>query len=109
MNKYLLLCLLAFAPVSLASADLKIAVIDLGKAFDSYYKTKDASARIDTKKATYQKEIQDQVGEYQHMSEDAKNLYTAVNDPTLSQAARDDKNKALQQKKQDLMNMQNKI
>src|SRR5260221_14608629 len=100
MNKYLLLCLLAFAPVSLASADLKIAVIDLGKPFGSYYKTKDASARIDTKKATYQKEIQDQVAEYQHMSDDAKKLYNAFNNPPLSQTARDDKGKPLQQKRQ---------
>ena len=45
MNKLLLVCLLVFAPVSIASADLKIAVIDLSKAFDAYYKTKDAQAR----------------------------------------------------------------
>lgn len=109
MNKLLLVCLLAFAPVTLASADLKVAVIDLGKAFDSFYKTKEASTRIDAKKATYQKEIQDQVAEYQHMSDDAKKLFDAGNDPTLSQAARDDKKKALEVKKQDLLNMQNKI
>jgi Skp family chaperone for outer membrane proteins len=109
MKKYLLFVLFIFAPVSLANADLKVAVIDLGKAFDSFYKTKDASAKIDEKKATYQKEIQDQVTEFTHMQDDAKKLYDEANDQTLSAQARADKTAALTQKKQDLLNMQNKI
>ncbi len=109
MNKLLLLCLLAFAPVSLANADLKIAVVDLGKAFDAYYKTKDASAHIDEKKAAYTKDIQDMVADFQHMQDDAQKLYQAANDATLSQQARADKATALTAKKQDLLNMQNKI
>jgi outer membrane protein len=100
---------LAFAPVSLASADLKIAVVDLGKAFDQYYKTKDAQAKLKEKQDTYQKEIQDLITEYQHMGEDAQALNKAAQDPTLSAAARDDKSKALDLKKQDLLTMQNKI
>jgi len=109
MKKYLFLVLFIFAPVSLANADLKVAVIDLGKAFDAFYKTKDASAKIDEKKATYQKEIQDQVTEFTHMQDDAKKLYDEANDQTLSAQARADKTAALTQKKQDLLNMQNKI
>jgi outer membrane protein len=109
MKKYLLFALFIFAPVSLANADLKVAVIDLGKTFDAFYKTKDASAKIDEKKAEYQKEIQDQVAEFEHMQDDAKKLNDDVNDPTLAPAARADKTNALNQKKQDLLNMQNKI
>jgi Skp family chaperone for outer membrane proteins len=109
MNKFLLACFLAIAPVSLANADLKIAVIDLGKVFDSFYKTKDASNRIDAKKATFTKEIQDMKDDFQHMQDDAQNLYKASQDPTLSQQARNDKAAALNQKKQDLMNMSNKL
>jgi outer membrane protein len=109
MKKYLLFALFIFAPVSLANADLKVAVIDLGKTFDAFYKTKDASAKIDEKKAEYQKEIQDQVAEFEHMQDDAKKLNDDANDPTLSASARADKTNALTQKKQDLLNMQNKI
>jgi outer membrane protein len=109
MNKLLLVCLLVFAPVSMASADLKIAVIDLSKAFDQYYKTKDAQAKLKEKQDGYQKEIQDLINEYQHMGEDAEALDKAAKDATLSQAARDDKSKALDLKKQDLITMQNKI
>ena len=109
MKKLLFLCLLALTPVSFAKADLKVAVIDLGKAFDSYYKTKEASTHIEEQKATYQKDIQDKMGDYQKMSDDAKKLYDQSNDPTLSAAARTDKTAALKQKNQDLMNLQNQI
>ena len=109
MKKLLLLCLLVCAPVSIASADLKVAVIDLSKAFDGYYKTKDAQARLKEKQDTYQKEIQDLITEYQQMGEDYQKLQDGSKDPTLSQAARDDKAKAMQAKGQDLQAMQNKI
>jgi len=109
MNKLLLLCLLALAPVSMASADLKIAVIDLSKAFDSYYKTKDAQSKLKEKQDGYQKEIQGYITDYEHMGQEAQKLQESVKDPTLSAAAHDDKSKALDIKKQDLVNLGNKI
>ena len=109
MNKLLLLCFLVFTPVTFAMADMKVAVIDLSKVFDSYYKTKDAQARIKTKQDGFQKEYQDLITDYQHMGEEAQKLQDAAKDPTLSQPARDDKTKALQAKAQDLQNMQRKI
>ena len=109
MNKLLLVFLLVLAPVSLATADLKVAVVDLGKAFDGYYKTKDAQAKLKAKQDTYQKEVQDLITDYQHMGEEAQELDKAQNDPTLSAAARADKGKALDAKKQDLVSLGNKI
>jgi outer membrane protein len=109
MNKLFLVCLLMLAPVSLASADLKIAVVDLGKAFDSYYKTKEDSARLNEKATGYKKEIQASMADFQTMQDQAKALYNAANDPTLSQAARDDKKKAFDAKNQDLIALRNKI
>ena len=109
MNKLLLACLLVLAPVSMASADLKIAVVDLSKAFDTYYKTKDAQAKLKEKQDGYQKEIQDLINDYQRMGGEAEALDKAQNDPTLSSAARKDKSEALTAKKQDLVNLGNKI
>src|ERR1019366_3977488 len=109
MNKLLLVCLLVLAPVSMASADLKIAVVDLSKAFEQYYKTKDAQAHLTEKQAGYQKDIQDLINNYQHMGEEAQALDKAANDQTLSAAARQDKATALNVKKQDLVNLGNKI
>ena len=109
MNKLLLVCLLVFAPVSFASADLKIAVVDLGKAFDQYYITKEAQGRLKQKQDSYQKEIQDLINDYQRMGEEADTLNKASTDPTLSPTARQDKSTALTAKKQDLVNLGNKI
>lgn len=109
MNKLLLVGLLLLAPVSLASADLKVAVIDLSQAFDKYYKTGDAQKKLKEKQDTYQKELQDKITVYQHMGEEAQALDKAVNDPTLSDAARKDKATALNAKKQDLVTMGNQI
>ena len=109
MKKLLCLALLSLLPFSYASADLKIAVVDLSKAFDAYYKTKDAQARIKEKEESYQKDIQDMKTDYDHMVEDAQKLKDAINDPTLSQQAKDDKTKAFQAKVQDLRNMEQKI
>jgi len=109
MNKLLLVCLLLLAPVSIASADLKVAVVDLSKAFDDYYKTKDAQALLKEKQDGYQKEIQDMINDYQRMGEEAQTLDKASQDPTLSAQARQDKTTALNAKKQDLVNLGNKI
>jgi outer membrane protein len=109
MNKLLLVCLLVLAPVSIASADLKVAVIDLSKAFDQYYKTKDAQSKLKEKQDGYQKEIQDLITNYQHMGDEEQALDKAANDPTLSAPARQDKGTALNAKKQDMVNMGNKI
>ncbi len=109
MKKLLLVCLFVFASHSIASADLKIAVIDLSKAFDSFNETKDAQAKLKVKQEGFQKEIQGYINDYQRMGEEAQSLDKGAHDPTLSTQAQSDKATALNQKKQDLLNLQNKI
>ncbi|HEV3271129.1 MAG TPA: OmpH family outer membrane protein [Candidatus Methylacidiphilales bacterium] len=109
MNKLLLVCLLVFAPVSIASADLKVAVIDLGKAFEQYYKTKEENTALQEKKAGYQKEIQGYKDNFDRMIQEADALKKASDDPTLSAQARQDKATALNEKNQDLLNLKNEI
>jgi outer membrane protein len=105
----LLLAALFLVPASLASADLKIATVDLSKCFDQYYKTKDAQAILKQKEDGFQRDVQDMKVDYDHMVEDAQKLKDAASDPTLSADARADKNKALQAKVQDLQNMERKL
>jgi outer membrane protein len=109
MKKLLLACVFVFSSFSLASADLKVAVVDLNKAFDSFYETKDAQAKLKEKQDGYQKEIQGYINDYQQMGEEADSLNKEATDPTLSAAARQDKATALQQKKEDLVNLGQKI
>jgi len=109
MNKILLLCFLILAPISLASADLKIAVIDLNKAFESYYKTQDAQAHLKEKQDGYIKDLQDLKASYDRMGEEAQKLHDQSIDATLSPEARADKEKALKVKMQELQTMGAKL
>src|ERR1700733_15389958 len=98
MNKLLLVCFFAFVPFSLASADLKIAVIDLGKAFEQYYKTKDAQSRIQVKEDAFKKEYQDLETDYEHLGQECQKLQDQSKDPTLSPSAQAEKGTALKAK-----------
>jgi outer membrane protein len=102
MKKFLFCTLLLFVPVSLASADLKIATVDLGKAFDSFYKTKEAAGHLKEKQDEAQKEIQDKVADYQRISDEVNKLDQESKDPTLSPEARAEKAKARDQRGADL-------
>jgi Skp family chaperone for outer membrane proteins len=109
MKKLLIFCLFALVPVTFATADIKIAVIDLGKAFDQYYVTKDARTKLNEKHDQYQKELQDMISDYDHMGQDAENLGKAVDDPTLAPSAKADKQKAFDEKKQELFALKGKL
>ena len=109
MKKLLIFCFLALAPLSLAQADLKIAVIDLGKTFDQYSVTADARKKLNEKHDQYQKELQDMISDYNHMGEELEALIKASQDPTLSKDAQDAKAKAAEDKKQDFLALKNKL
>lgn len=102
MKKLLVFGLLLFVPVSMASADLKVATVDLGKAFDAYYKTKEAAAHLKEKQEAAQKEIQDKITDYQNIGEEVQKLDQESKDPTLSAEARTEKGKARDQRGADL-------
>ncbi len=108
MKKLLIFCLLALVP-AFAHADLKIAVIDLGKAFDQYYVTADARKKLNEKHDQYQKELQDMISDYNHMGEEVESLIKASQDPTLSDDAKKAKAKAADDKKQEFLALQTKL
>ena len=109
MKKLLIFCLLAVAPISLAKADLKIAVIDLGKTFDNYSVTQDARKKLNEKHDQYQKELQDMISDYNHMGEELEALLKSSQDPTLSHDAQEAKAKAADDKKQEFLALKNKL
>jgi Skp family chaperone for outer membrane proteins len=108
MKKLLIFCLLALAP-SFAKADLKIAVIDLGKTFDQYSVTGDARKKLNEKHDQYQKELQEMISDYNHMGEELEALIKASQDPTLSKDAQLAKAKAAEDKKQEFLALKNKL
>ena len=86
----------------MASADLKVATVDLGKAFDAYYKTKEDQQHLKDKELEAQKEIQDKNAAYQQISDEVAKLDAESKDPTLSPEARQEKAKARDQRGGDL-------
>jgi outer membrane protein len=109
MKKLLFLSLLFFVPVSLASADLKVATVDLSKAFDGYYKTKEIQTSLKEKQDEAQKELQDKVADYQKIGDEVQKLDQQSKDPTLSAEARAEKAKARDQRGADLQAAQRQI
>ena len=96
MNKLLLVCLLVFAPVSLASADLKIAVVDLSKRSTNITRRRMPRSKLKEKQDGYQKEI---AGSHQRLSAHGRRspgARKAAKDPTLSPAARQDKSQGFE-------------
>lgn len=103
-----LLSLFAFCLLPV-SADVKIGVVDLNKAFTEYYKTKVEEAKLNQKAQQYQQDFQQLQTKYQLATEVAQQLQGQVNDPSLSAEAKADKNNALQQKIQDIRDMEHQL
>jgi outer membrane protein len=78
----------------LASADLKRATVDLGQAFDAYYKTKEDISELKEKELDAQKDVQAKNAAYELIGEDVTKLDQESKDPTLSAEARTERAKA---------------
>jgi Skp family chaperone for outer membrane proteins len=109
MKNFLLIGVFAFAFSLQASADLKVALIDTGKAFDAYYKTKDMATKIAAKKASFEKDLEGVEEEYQDAQQEAAQLDSAAKNPANSPDVRKSKDAALAQKVQDLQSLDQEI
>jgi Skp family chaperone for outer membrane proteins len=85
-----------------ARADLKIGVVDTGKAFDAFYKTQQMAVRIAAKRAGYQKEIEGLQSQHENLSGEAQKLDEEIKDPSTPADVRKTKDTSLAQKVQDL-------
>jgi outer membrane protein len=112
MKKHLAL-ILAFglAAITTVSAQtaLRVAVVDMQKVFQEYYKTKDADVRLKEILGNFQKEYQDMLADYQKGVDEATKLRDDVNNASLSKELREEKGKALQTKVQDVKAMERKL
>lgn len=99
MKKLLSTLLIALCLTAVpASAQVKIAVVDLQTVFKEYYKTKEADVHLKEMLAGYKKEYQQRMGDYQKMVEEAGKIRDEANDPAISEAVRKEKMQALQAK-----------
>jgi outer membrane protein len=96
------------APVS-AQAQLKVGTIDMKQVFDSYYKTKDAEAKINESRAQAQKELAERLDTFNKAQEQARKLNDEAGKTELSEKAKAEKVKALNEKLQELGVMQREV
>ncbi len=99
---------IAAAPVS-AQAQLKVGTIDMKQVFDSYYKTKDAEAKINESRAQAQKELAERLDTFNKAQEQARKLNDEAGKAELSEKAKAEKVKGLNEKLQELGVMQREV
>jgi outer membrane protein len=99
---FLITTLLAFLAAAIvasaAQAETKIAVIDLRKVFDGYWKTKQADAQLKERAADLDKARKGMVDDYQKANEEYKKLIDGANDQAVSTEERDKRKSAAEKK-----------
>lgn len=96
------------APIS-AQAQIKVGTIDMKAVFDNYYKTKDAEAKINESRTQAKKELDDRLDTFNKGQEQARKLNDEANKPELSEKAKAEKVKGLNEKLQELGVMQREV
>lgn len=83
--RYLVLTLvLLLAMIVSASAQTKVATVDMKKLFNGYYKTKLSQTSLENRKTELRKEIKDMADGLEKTQADYKQLVDKANDQTLS-------------------------
>jgi outer membrane protein len=94
-----ILCILAFCGISLASyGQSKIALVDLRKVFDDYYKTKAADATLKDRAGDLDKERKALVDQGQKLTDDYKKALDGANDQAVASEERDKRKKTAESK-----------
>jgi outer membrane protein len=94
----LLLAAMAFS----ASAQTKLATVDMKKIFNGYWKTKQATVALESRKAELRKEMKDMADSLEKAQSDYKQLLDQANDQAISADERDKRKQAASSKFKDI-------
>ncbi len=111
MKKYIILSLAAtiIGSASASAQNIKIGTVDMKKVFESYYKTKDAEAKINEARNGAKKELEDRMDVAKKTLDEVKKLDEEINKPELSKDAKEQKSKVRTEKAGELQNMDREI
>jgi len=113
MKYYLALpaILLAFAVGSATASaqSAKIGTVDMKRVFESYYKTKDAEAKINESRNSAKKELEDRMDLYKKALDELKKLDEEIQKPELSKEAKEQKMRLRSEKAADAQNMDREL
>ena len=85
-----------------ATAQTKLATVDLKKIFDGYWKTKQADAALSTRTSELRKELKDMADGMEKAQVDYKQLLDQANDPAISAEERDKRKMAAGDKEREI-------
>lgn len=104
-----LICSFGFSAATASAQALKIGTVDMKKVFESYYKTKEAEAKINESRNNAKKELEDKMDVAKKVLEEVKKLDEEINKPELSKEAKDSKAKVRTEKATELQGMDREI
>ncbi len=105
----LILTLIVVAPIASTQAQINIAVINLEKVFNGYYKTQETQGLLNERLAQFQKEMQEMQTDFQKLVDETQKLRDQVTDQALSTTARAERQKAFEAKIKQVQDMERKI
>lgn len=110
MKRIVCLAALACGLLSVpAQAQSRIAVVDLKKVFDGYWRTKQADTQLKERAADFEKARNGLIEDYKKSNEEFRTFVESAQDPALSQDERDKRKKELEKKQNDLREQENSI
>jgi outer membrane protein len=92
-----------------ASAQVKIAVVDMKRAFEQYYKTKEAETQIKAQGAEADKVYKGMLEDYKKANQEYKSLLDGSNDQAVSAEERDKRKNAAEKKLLDLQEIEKSV
>jgi outer membrane protein len=112
MKRYLNPILTLIFAASLASgayAQTKVAVVDMKKVFDGYWRTKEADRQLKERAADFEKARSGILEDYKNANEEFGKLRESATDPAVSEDERDNRKKALEKKAGEIREQENSI
>lgn len=95
--------------LSVSQAQLKVAVVDLNKVFNEFYKTKQVDAELKEQVAKFRKERDDQMNSYKALVDQIKSLEDKRRDPASSEAVKKETETKLKDKVQEAQNREREM
>ena len=92
IKKWIGIFIMIFAATALSAAEsLKIAVVDMARIFDDYYKTRIVQSQLEEQQSVYRTHVTAMNEEYNKLQEEYKVLLDAAQNITLKEAERQEK------------------
>jgi outer membrane protein len=110
-HRFVLPCIAALflAAAPAAQAQFKLGIVDMNAIFSSYYKTKDAEAKLNEARSAAQKELDDRIETLKKRMEEIQKLEQETLKPELSADGKEKASTTLNEKVQEARNLDREI